>query len=103
MTINPEFQELMRQWSIAIKKNRQFIDFAPAIETPIATPYIAIKEERECIVNKMRENLIKRNTNKNKIEYHITLGNSSQEPINIEKCDVQDLFAVNGDMQYNDI
>lgn len=91
---NSDFQELMRQWSIAIKKN-----FAPAIETPIATPYIAIKEKRECIVNKMRENLIKRNNNN--IEYRITY--SSQKLINIEKCNVQDLFEVNNDMQHKNI
>lgn len=68
--INSIFQELKRQWGIN-------------------------SEERATIIQAMRENLIKRNCNNDRYKFQYT---RPGELVNISSCNVEDLFAIDGDM-----
>ena len=68
--INQEFQELKRKWGIN-------------------------SSERAELIKAMKENLFNRNHNNDTYEFKYT---SPGKVVSIDKCDVQDLFAVDGDM-----
>lgn len=69
--MNNEFQELRRQYSVKIQK-----EIAP-------------------IVDKMRENLINRNDGKEQYTFcHTKQG----DVLSIPLCNVEELFAIDGDM-----
>lgn len=68
--INQEFQELKRRWGIN-------------------------SSERKKIINAMKENLCNRNCNNDMYKFQYTMPG---KVVLISKCDVEDLFAVDGDM-----
>lgn len=69
--MNNEFQELRRQYSVKIQK-----EIAP-------------------IVDEMRKNLINRNCGKEQYTFHFT---KQGDVLSIPLCDVEELFAIDGDM-----
>lgn len=71
--LNPEFQELKRLWSIAPEPTRM----------------------REYLVQKMRENLKKRNGNNSDYFKAYT---SKGDYFNIDECEYEELSEIDGDM-----
>lgn len=69
--MNAEFQELRRQWGINSR-------------------------DRNGIISKMRENLIARNKGNSQFDFAYTT--PEHPPVNLSTCDVEELLAVDGDM-----